>query len=480
MAAMKIVTANDLRYVCAALRLHRGSNLVKRLIVCLALCLISVHAFAQTQTENQDPPPAPEPTPQPDQPSRWQWSFSIRNRTSFRTDEPRVFQMSRTIFDAKGVYKLNDDWQMTLEGRAHYDPVERLGYPKNVWLDPRQVLFDGKLKKVDLKLGLQQVVWGQADGLRVLDVINPLDYREFILEDFIDSRRPLWLVRADAPVGEGSLQLIWVPYFAPGRLPVADDEFGLGESFGLGLIGAAASELNLPQLSFRVERTERPAYRLKSSHAGVRYSRSVGAWDLTANYFYGWEDVPTNYFFGIENAIKDSPPTLVFKPRFDRKEVFGGTAATNFGSLVLRLEAGWNRNKPTPVTTNPQTGFEKHGQFSSVAGLDWSAKTWLWVSGQYFLSFASAPQEKLLFPRYNHLASIYFRTSFLRETLRPELFVLTGLNQKQYLIRPRITKTIGDHWSIGAGADFLGGRQTNIFGYFDSRDRMVIELKWQR
>jgi hypothetical protein len=57
---------------------------------------------------------------------------------------------------------------------------------------------------------------------------------------------------------------------------------------------------------------------------------------------------------------------------------------------------------------------------------------------------------------------------------------LTGLNQKQYLIRPRITKTIGDHWSIGAGADFLGGRQTNIFGYFDSRDRMVIELKWQR
>ncbi|MCI0387773.1 MAG: hypothetical protein MOB07_03235 [Acidobacteria bacterium] len=456
-----------------------GVLLAKWLIVCLTLCFFNFQCLAQTQTENQDQPPPQDANST--QSSSWQWSFSIRNRTGFRSDEPPVFQMSRTIFDTKGIYKINDNWRMTLEGRAHYDPVERLGYPKNVWLDPRQALLDGKVKKVDLKLGLQQVVWGQADGLRVLDVINPLDYREFILEDFIDSRRPLWLARADTPVGQGSLQLIWVPYFAPGRLPAADNEFGLGESFGLGLIGTAASELNLPQLPIRVEKTQRPAYQVKSSQFGARYSRSVGKWDLTANYFYGWEDAPTNYLGGVENALKDAPLALVFKPRYDRKEVFGGTAATNFGSVVLRLEAGWNRNKATPVSTNTQTGFEKHGQFSSVAGLDWSAKTWLWVSGQYFLSFTSAPRDRLLLPRYNHLASIYFRTNFLRETLRPELFVLTGLNPNaggQYLIRPRITKTIGDHWSVGVGADFLGGKRTNVFGYFDSRDRVVIELKW--
>jgi len=476
MAAMKIESHSELE--SGRVGEWESGRKALRLIVCLTLCLINSLALAQTQTDTQDQPPASDS--QPDKPSNWNWSFSIRNRTGFRTNEPHQLQMSRTIFDAKGIYKINDNWRMTLEGRAHYDPVERLGYPKNVWLDPRQVLFDGKVKKVDLKLGLQQVVWGQADGLRVLDVINPLDYREFILEDFIDSRRPLWLARADTPVGEGSLQLIWVPYFAPARLPAADNEFGLGESFGLGLIDATLREQGLPQIPFRVEATDRPAYQLRSSQFGARYSRSVGAWDLTTNYFYGWEDAPTNYFLGVENAINDSPSALVFKPRFDRKEVFGGTAATNFGSVVLRLEAGWNRNKPAPVTTNTQTGYEKHGQFSSVAGLDWSAKTWLWISGQYFLSFTSAPQEKLLLPRYNHLASIYFRTNFMRETLRPELFVLTGLNQREYLIRPRIVKTIGDHWSVGVGADFLGGKQTNVFGYFDSRDRVVIELKWQK
>ena len=442
----------------------------------ILLCCFGSQSFSQEKPESQEPQPAQASAPP--KTSNWQWSFSIRNRTGYRLEEPRVLQMSRTLIDARGVYKLSDDWKLTLEGRAQYDPVERLGFPKKVWFDPRQVLLDGKIKKVDLKLGLQQVVWGQADGLRVLDVINPLDYREFILEDFIDSRRPLWTARADVPLGHGSLQLIWIPYFAPGRLPGPDNEFGLGQSFGLGLIRSAAGNENLPPFFTRVGPTQRPAYQLKSSQAGARYSRSLGKWDLTANYFYGWEDTPTSYLSGIESMLGSPLPLLFFRPKYDRKEVFGGTAATNFGSLVLRLEAGWNNNKPVAVKTGSLTGFDKKGQFSSVAGLDYSASTWLWISGQYFLQFASAPQQKLLFPRNNQLASIYFRTNFLRDTLRPELFILTGLNQKQYLIRPKLVKTIGDHWSVGLGADFFGGRNTNIFGYFDTRDRVVLELKW--
>jgi hypothetical protein len=102
------------------------------------------------------------------------------------------------------------------------------------------------------------------------------------------------------------------------------------------------------------------------------------------------------------------------------------------------------------------------------------------VSGQYFLQFVSAPQPRLLFPRYNQLASIYFRTQFFRDTFRPELFVLTGLNQREYMIRPRISKTLDDHWSVSVGADFLGGGRNNIFGHFDSRDRAVAELKWMK
>ncbi len=451
-------------------RKAKGKRQISNYLLIFAFCLLPFSAYAQE----------PSLTPEPSQPN-WNWSLAIRNRTGFKLNDPHQWQMSRTVVEGKVVYKISDDWRLTLEARAHYDPVKKLGYPPTLWLDPRQVRLDGKLKRVDVKLGLQQVVWGQADGLRVLDVINPLDYREFILEDFLDSRRPLWMARADVPVKKGSVQLLWIPYFAPGRAPVTGDEFGAGQSFGLGLLQSTLRDSPLAQLPLRVEANERPAYQLKSSQFGARYSRSLKSWDWTANYFYGWEDLPTNYLGGFEQKTGPSLQTLVIKPRYDRKEVFGVTGANNFGPVVLRLEAGWNRNRAVAVTDVPfRNGFAKAGQFSSVVGVDYSPREWLWVSGQYFLSFASLPQARLLLPRYSQLVSLYLRTNFLRETLKPELFVLTGLNQRQYLLRPRLVKTLGDHWSVGLGADFFGGRENNIFGYFNTRDRAVLEMKWQR
>lgn len=408
--------------------------------------------------------------------SPWRLEMTVRNRTGFRLNSPSTIQMSRTELDLKLIRKFGADWKLTMEGRAVYDGAVRLGYPRKGWYEPRQFLLDGKIKNVGVSLGLQQTVWGQADGLRVLDVVNPLDYREFLLEDFLDSRRPLWTVRADVPIKQASLQLIWVPYFAPARLPAEGDEFGLGESYGLGLL-RASGETPLP-FALKVGKAVRPPRNLKSSQFGAQWRQSFGNWDTTINFFRGWEDIPTPRLDGLEFS---PTPSIRISPKFERKTVFGGTAATNFGPVVLRLEAGWTFNAPTAVTDfPPKTGFRKLGRFSSVVGLDYSPRSWLTVGGQYFLQFAAAPQRELVLPRTNHLASVFVRANFMRDTLRPELFVLTGLNRRQYMIRPRIVKTFGDHWSVGAGADFLGGERTNPFGFFTDRDRAVLELKWAR
>jgi hypothetical protein len=448
------------------------------LLPSLALLLFLGAAIAgqeppSTPGDGNAAPGAPAAQGQTTKDPRWKWAFSIRNRTGFRLDQPRVLQMSRTFFDLKANVRLSDNWRATAELRAHIDPVERLGYPDGLWVDPRQLTIDGKIGRTELRLGMQQMVWGEADGLRVLDVINPLDYREFILEDFLDSRRPLWAARTDTPIAGGSLQLVLVPYFVPGRLPAATDEFGLGVSFGSALIAAAVgADARVDALP-----TSRPGYRLSSTQFGARYRRSIRDWDITGNYFYGWEDIPTNYIDSF--GISGDGLRVTLGPRYDRKEVIGATGATNFGPVVVRLEAGWNRNKPVP-TSDPSgmQGYLKSGQFSGVVGADYSPASWLWVSGQYFLQMTSAPQRALLFPRYNNLASFFVRTNFLREKLRPELFVLTGLNQKQYMIRPRVVRSLGDHFSLAIGADFLGGSEITAFGHFARNDRAILELKW--
>ncbi|MEJ2394690.1 MAG: RNA polymerase-associated protein rapA, partial [Candidatus Thiodiazotropha sp.] len=58
-------------------------------------------------------------------------------------------------------------------------------------------------------MGKQQVVWGTADGIKLLDIINPTDFRELNQNSMEDSRIPIWMINAEKNIGDNSnLQLI--------------------------------------------------------------------------------------------------------------------------------------------------------------------------------------------------------------------------------------------------------------------------------
>jgi hypothetical protein len=67
-------------------------------------------------------------------------------------------------------------------------------YPRELFLD---LAFTGPLKNFSARIGRQQVVWGESDLFRSLDVVNPLrvDQNGFVGEDFADYREPLWIAK---------------------------------------------------------------------------------------------------------------------------------------------------------------------------------------------------------------------------------------------------------------------------------------------
>jgi hypothetical protein len=80
-------------------------------------------------------------------------------------------------------------------------------YTQNDWF--RELYVDTSAGGWDLRLGKQQVVWGTADGMKLLDIINPTDYRELNQNAMEDSRIPIWMINAERNVGEsGNIQLI--------------------------------------------------------------------------------------------------------------------------------------------------------------------------------------------------------------------------------------------------------------------------------
>jgi len=68
--------------------------------------------------------------------------------------------------------------------------------------------------RVWLKLGKQQVVWGDMMGFRVMDILNPLDLRwHYSLENWEDIRKPLHMVNTiySIPQANANIQFVWVP-----------------------------------------------------------------------------------------------------------------------------------------------------------------------------------------------------------------------------------------------------------------------------
>ena len=62
----------------------------------------------------------------------------------------------------------------------------------------------GEEGAVSLRLGKQQVVWGTADGMKLLDIINPTDYREMAQNSMDESRIPVWMINAETDLEDGT------------------------------------------------------------------------------------------------------------------------------------------------------------------------------------------------------------------------------------------------------------------------------------
>jgi hypothetical protein len=67
----------------------------------------------------------------------------------------------------------------------------------------REAYIDAETNGYSIRAGKQQVVWGTADGMKLLDAINPTDYSEMAQNQMEDSRIPVWMLNAETDATDG-------------------------------------------------------------------------------------------------------------------------------------------------------------------------------------------------------------------------------------------------------------------------------------
>lgn len=326
-------------------------------------------------------------------------------------------------------------------------------------IDLREFYLDLAGDKGKLRLGRQQVVWGKTDGLRLLDLINPQDFREFILDDFIDSRIPLWMARGDYYFGDDTLQLLFIPDVRLNKTAGPGDRF---EPQFLKQIRSAPLPL---------QEGKDPSTHLSNSEFGLRYSGFAKGWDYSFNYFYSWEDNPL-YF------REDIGGTLTNVKKNKRLKMLGGAFSRAFGSVVLRGEAALNMGRyfSTIDPLHPEGQVQKD-EIKTAIGLDYSRGNWF-VSGQVFETLIRDYESGIVNDRLTTSISLMTTYDLLNETLRLKLLNIFGANNSDNLGRFSATYLINDQWKIMGGLALFNGPTSSFLGQFGDADRTEIELTY--
>lgn len=246
--------------------------------------------------------------------------------------------------------------------RYYSDPNDRQGVIDarrlNTQKDPLwNAYLDLGRNPLKLRIGRQDLSWGESDGFRLLDQIEPLDGRFGfpLVEDLDDRKIPLWMVRPTLSLGNaGPLSNLTIDsYWVPGSI---DNEVSpttpSGNPFAAGAPPGKAIVV-------------RPSKNLGNSRGGGRLIGTLGDVTFSLGHYVTFNDYPSarlqvNGINYIPLGPPDAPTSLIFAPdaaflvEFYQQQVTGASAtfALPFDPYTIaRIEAahGWDERVFKPA-----------------------------------------------------------------------------------------------------------------------------------
>ncbi|NOY62109.1 MAG: hypothetical protein GXP10_02940 [Gammaproteobacteria bacterium] len=389
-------------------------------------------------------------------------SISVGSEWAYAREE-RQTEKFETLIKPEFEVDLGANARLTVIGRLRDDRRNRIDVDDSHDTELREFYIQTNIGRSFLTVGKQQIVWGKADGLKVLDVVNPQSWREFILDDFDESRIPLWSANVEIPVNDFTLQLLWLPDPTYHEFADAGDRY------------AFTSPQLIPQppagVVVALQAEERPKRTLKSSDWGMRLSTFWQGWDLTLNYLYHYSDTPVLF---RQLSMTPTGALATITPRYERSQLVGATFSNAFGDLTLRGEVGYTLDRY--ISTNAvadSNGVVKTNELAYVVGLDWFGVSDTLLSAQLFQSHLKESRAGMIRDGVETTMTFLLKRDFMNETLSGELLWLHNIDFDDGLARPKITYQLSDEVTLWFGVDLFYGDRSGIFGQFKKRDRIV-------
>jgi len=398
------------------------------------------------------------------------WDSNLRKYNAFPVDVPQY------------------DWLMM---KASEDT-----FRAEVW----ELYTDLSLGNLWLRLGKQQIAWGEMIGSRILDIINPLDLSwnmQFEPEEFENIRIPEWTIRGIYQIkqerfswlADSTIEAFVIPGdVQPNQYADRNAPFFL---------------LNFPPYLKIHEKDNRGEVEY-----GVRLGAMIGKFYGTLNYLHLYSQDLSLKFKGFApdpiNGIPFFAPgdmtlySMLLDAKYPSIDVYGASLNYAFDSplnLVVSFEGKWIPNQPYVDARSPLPAIRDQGTFNYA--INFSRPTPLLPASFLHASFATVQlqltqwivegdEEKILgsgnIKVDKDIENLVFFVSqpLMHNLLTPSVQFVYDPDDA-YFVKPAVRYIYGDHWYFDVFATFLGGKEKRAgrLGSLDWADSVYGRITFQ-
>jgi hypothetical protein len=300
-----------------------------------------------------------------------------------RSNEAGDFSMFRNELYLDFSAHISDQFQFKAITRAYYEGVWALDNdvdqkPKDMTtlpgpdtldmesdIDFREYYVTYNAGDFVFKLGRQQVAWGEADAMRLADIINPLDLSwRWSFPTWEDIRIPLKMLNAFYTVPNSAhelkFELVYIPAdFSPHQFAAPGANWALYSNLGYPHV--------VEEAIFQAMRQSLPDRDISNPSGGARMKALLGPFETYWFVFYGRDQTGV---FDFDPGALATNPVFPMKFHYPYVTTFGQTfnAYCPFLKSVIRGEFAYA--KDTPYSDLTAAPYVTKDTFSFMLGFD--------------------------------------------------------------------------------------------------------------
>jgi len=360
----------------------------------------------------------------------------------------------------------------------------------------------------DLEAGLMKIIWGKGDKIHVMDVLNPMDYSQFIEPDYNKRKQADFMVRLNLGIGDtGRAEFVVLPWFTP-NIYATEGRWLMSEAATLRTIGETAMEsfgtsyyssvfinngatsaaagiaaLATSQKLSELENTfirEENTKTLEYAQGGIRFTHTAGPLDWGLAVIRSFVRVPVVKSIDLNTAAITAASDPHIEVSYTPMVMAAQEAALVVKGFNLREEAAltltedWKGDDPDLNNSRVEWlfGFDRNAGLNNI-NLNMQAK------GSYLLFTENITTADPEYSNryYSHMITGSLSGSFFYEILKLSLSGSWNVEDKDFLLFPEIKLTFREAVSFSLIYHLYEGDSDTLFGQFDDKDNLILSCK---